>query len=142
MVRVSGDPLRLLRDALEAHGCAPHGTEYAFRSRWPAHDGDNRSALSVRVGADGRAVLYCHAHQCNAEAITASLGLRVADLFPDGHHCGRRYALRPVARSNFDGPARRLVNVIAALEALDEPWRILLTTDCTYCGHTRVRGCT
>ena len=104
MVRVvSGDPLRLLWDALEAHGCEPHGAEYQFRARCPAHDGDNGSALSVRMGADGRAVLYCHAHQCSAEAITASLGLQVCDLFPDGHHRGRRYPLRLVARSDFDG---------------------------------------
>jgi hypothetical protein len=135
VVRVSGDPLGLLRDALEAHVYGPHGTEYAFRSRCPAHDGDNRSALSVRVGADGRAVLYCHAHQCTAEAITASLGLRVSDLFPDGHHRGRRHPLRAVARSDFDAPARTLVNVLAALEVIDEPWRVLLTCDCPYCDH-------
>jgi hypothetical protein len=55
VVRVSGDPLGLLRDALEAHGYGPHGTEYAFRSRCPAHDGDNRSALSV---IRAHAILY------------------------------------------------------------------------------------
>jgi hypothetical protein len=132
---VSGDPLRLLWDALEAHGCEPRGAEYQFRARCPAHDGDNGTALSVGIGADGRAVLYCHAHQCSAESITPSLGFQVSDLFPDGHHRGRRYPLRLVARSDFDGSARTLVNVLAALEAVEGPWRILLTTDCSYCGH-------
>lgn len=132
---MSGDPLRLLWDALEASGCEPHGAEYQFRARCPAHDGDNSTALSVRVGADGRAVLWCHAHQCSAESITASLGLQVCDLFPDGHHRGRRYPLRHVARSDFDGSARTLVNVLAALEAIDEQWRVLLTCACPYCGH-------
>jgi hypothetical protein len=131
---VSGDPLRLLWDALEAHGCRPHGKPYEFRACCPGHDGDNRTALSVKVGADGRAVLWCHAHQCNVETITGALGLQVADLFPDGHHRGRRYPLRPVKRSDFRGGARHVANVLAALERLDEPWTLMLTSDCPYCG--------
>jgi hypothetical protein len=131
---VSADPLRLLWDALEAHGCRPHGKEYEFRARCPGHDGDNRTALSVGVGADGRAVLWCHAHQCDAQTITAALGLSVADLFPDGHHRGRRYPLRPVRRSDFDGAARTVANVLYALEELDGGWQLMLASACPYCG--------
>jgi len=83
---MSGDPLRLLWDALEAHGCEPRGPEHELRARCPAHDGDNASALSVAIGADGRALVHCHAYGCEADAIAAALGLQVADLFPDGHH--------------------------------------------------------
>jgi hypothetical protein len=132
---VSGDPLRVVWDALAAHGCHPRGPEYQFRARCPAHDGANGTALSVGVGADGRAVLFCHAHQCDVETITAALGLQVADLFPDGHHRGRRYPLRPLRRSDFTGTALRAVNVIYALEALEESWQLMVTSTCPHCDH-------
>jgi hypothetical protein len=131
---VSADPLRLLWDALEAHGYQPHGKPYDFRARCPAHNGDNRTSFSVGVGADGRAVVWCHAHQCEAEKITAALGLSMADLFPDGHHRGRRYPLRPMKRSDFDGAARKVANVVYALEKLGERWTLMLACDCPYCG--------
>jgi hypothetical protein len=129
------DPLRTLWDALEAHGCRPHGREYEFRARCPAHDGDNPTALSVGVGADGRAVLWCFAHECDVEAITAALGLSVADLFPDGHRNGYRRPLRPLRRSDFEGSARHVVNVLHGLERLERPWTLMLTCACPYCGH-------
>jgi hypothetical protein len=69
------------------------------------------------------------------EAITAALGLRVADLFPNGHYLGRRYPLQPVKRSDFDGTARKVANVLHALEQVGEPWTLMLTTNrCPYCG--------
>ena len=134
MGNVSADPLRLLRDALEDHGCQPRGSEYQFRARCPGHDGGNPTSLSVGIGADGRAVLWCHAHQCDVETITAALGLHVADLFPDGHHRGRRYPLRRLRRSDFTGTARSIANVLYALQKVGEPWTLMLTCACTYCG--------
>jgi hypothetical protein len=131
---VSGDPLRVVWGALEAHGCRPHGSEHDFRARCPSHEGENPSALKVSVGADGRALLWCHAHQCEAKAIVAALGLSVADLFPDGHYRGRRYPLGPVKRSDFDRAARKVVNVLFALEQLHEEWTLMLTCHCPYCG--------
>jgi hypothetical protein len=128
------DPLRTLWDALEGHGCRPRGEPYEFRARCPAHEGDNPTALQMAVGADGRALLWCHAHQCDVQAITATLGLQVADLFPDGHPRGRRYPLRPVMRSDFDGAAHKVANVLYALEQLDEEWTLMLTCRCPYCG--------
>ena len=92
---MTSDPLRLVWDALEAHGCQPHGKPYEFRARCPSHNGDNPTSLSVRIGADGRAAPWCDAHQCDEETITAALGLRVADLFPAGHHRGRRHVAKP-----------------------------------------------
>jgi len=121
------DPLRRLWDALEQHGCQPHGKDC------PGHDGDNRTSLSVRIGADGRAVLWCHAHQCDVETVTRALGLHVADLFPDGHHRGRRRPQRPVRRDDFQGAARDVANVLYTLEALGESWTLMLTCQCPYC---------
>jgi hypothetical protein len=66
--------------------------------------------------------------------ITAAIGLQVADLFPDGHLRSRRRPLRPLRRSEFEGNALRVVNVLAALERLGEPWKLMLTCTCAYCG--------
>jgi len=128
------DPLQTLWAALEANGCRPRGKPYDFRARCPAHDGANPSSLSVGVGADGRALLWCHAHQCDPEAITAALGLSVTDLFPDGHRNGRRFAIRPLKRSDFAGPARSAANILFVLEKIAQPWRLMLASECPYCG--------
>jgi hypothetical protein len=88
----------------------------------------------VGIGADGRCVLWCFAHQCSAEEVTAALGLSMADLFPDGHRRGRRFPLRPVRRSEFKGTALTVANVLHALEALGEPWTLMLSSACPYCG--------
>lgn len=49
-------------------------------ARCPAHD-DRQASLSVNVGKDDRALVYCHAG-CTTHAILSSIGLRLADLFP------------------------------------------------------------
>lgn len=55
------------------------------RGRWrcvcPAHDGKNRTALSVTEADNGAVLLRCW-HGCSLEAIAASLGLEVSELFP------------------------------------------------------------
>jgi hypothetical protein len=88
----------------------------------------------VSIGADGRAVLYCFARQCDVGKICAALGLCVADLFPDGHRNARRSPLRLVRRADFDGSALAIANVLYALERLKHPWQLMLTSACPYCG--------
>jgi hypothetical protein len=140
------DPLRILWQALEAHGCRPKGKPHDFRARCPAHEGENREALHVALGADGRAVLYCFAHGCEVEAIVASLGLDLRDLFPDGHRFARKRPLRLLRRSDFTGPALIIATVLVTFGRLQEPWRLLLASNCPYCGsqgawlHVRSRG--
>jgi hypothetical protein len=131
---VSGDPLALLWNTLEAGGYRPRGKPHAFRARCPVHDGDNPASLSVGIGADGRALLWCHARACEPAAIVAALGLTVADLFPDGHLRGRRYPLRPVRRADFTGAALTAANVLFALERIEEPWTLMIGCRCPYCG--------
>ena len=46
----------------------------------PAHD-DRRPSLSISEGADGRALVYCHAG-CPIAVVVAALGLTVRDLMP------------------------------------------------------------
>jgi hypothetical protein len=47
----------------------------------PAHD-DKRASLSVDNGADGRALIHCHAG-CPPDAIIGALGLATTDLFEE-----------------------------------------------------------
>jgi hypothetical protein len=129
------DPLQLVWDALAAHGYRPRGKPHDFRARCPGHDGRNPTSLHVRLGADGRAVLFCFAHQCPADTITAAVGLTVADLFPPGHREARRHASLLLRTADFAGVARSFANVLYALEQAGEPWQGMLMFRCPACGH-------
>jgi hypothetical protein len=59
------------------NGVKPSGS--GFVARCPAHN-DQKPSLSVGTGQDGRVLLTCFAG-CDAVAITAAMGLTVADLF-------------------------------------------------------------
>jgi putative DNA primase/helicase len=50
-----------------------------WNARCPAHD-DNMNSLSIGEGADGRALLFCHAG-CSLNEVVTALGIRVRDLF-------------------------------------------------------------
>lgn len=50
-----------------------------FAALCPSHE-DRTASLSVRTGADGRALLHCHAG-CEPAEIVSALGLTLADLF-------------------------------------------------------------
>lgn len=54
-------------------------------ARCPAHE-DRSPSLSVREGADGRVLVYCHGG-CRTEDVVATIGLSMRDLFADS---GRR----------------------------------------------------
>jgi hypothetical protein len=51
-----------------------------------------------------------------------------------------------VRRSDFSGPADIAANILFALETVEQPWRLMLASDCPYCGaqgawlHVRSRG--
>jgi hypothetical protein len=53
-------------------------------AKCPAHD-DRKPSLSIDEGADGRALIKCHAG-CDNTAILASLGMKPRDLFPVTSH--------------------------------------------------------
>jgi len=52
-----------------------------WRARCPAHDGKNRSTLSITQRDDGAVLLHCFA-ECDAAAVVQAMGLDIADLFP------------------------------------------------------------
>lgn len=78
--------LEKVLDALREAGRPVTRSGDGWRSSCPAHDGQNRTALSIDQGRDG-VLVYCHADiTCQPAAIAAALGLSVRDLFdrPDG----------------------------------------------------------
>lgn len=58
----------------------------AGSGRWmalcPTHDDRTRS-LSIKVGADGRVLLHCHAPGCTTNGVVAAIGLGMTDLFAE-----------------------------------------------------------
>jgi hypothetical protein len=77
-------PVTLLLKHLQGVRSAGSG----WTARCPAHD-DRKPSLSVGTGADGRALVCCHAG-CLTEAVVRTVGLAMADLFPAATRQGRR----------------------------------------------------
>jgi hypothetical protein len=128
------DPVGTVWAALESHGWRPHGQSWDFRAACPAHDGENRDALHVKVGADGQAVLWCFARRCAVEDIVRAIGLDMRDLFPAGHRRSRRRKLPAAHRTDFAARARSIANVLLALQELRADWYLQLRADCAHCG--------
>jgi hypothetical protein len=99
------DPLSTAWHALERTGCRPSGDQHNAAAHCPAHD-DRTASLSLGVGADGRALLHCHAG-CEVEPIVAALGLTWGDLFPPGHHRARRRRLPEARRQTSPATSAR-----------------------------------
>lgn len=68
-----------VRDALDAHGCAPRGSSQ-LSAQCPAHE-DRAPSLSVGYD-DGKVLVTCHAG-CDAEDVVDALDLRMSDLFDE-----------------------------------------------------------
>lgn len=68
-----------IRAALESHGCRVVRSGDGLAAQCPAHD-DRAPSLSLGEGADGRALLHCHAG-CDTTAILEALGLLARDLY-------------------------------------------------------------
>lgn len=87
----------------------------------PAHDDRTRS-LSVKIGTDGRALMYCHA-RCTTAAILAVLGLTASDLFADAP--ARPNGTRAAAVAPLNAPA------VEKSQGVDERPRHVATYDYT-----------
>lgn len=121
------DPMKGLFDALVMKGCEPRGEVWKFTARCPVHE-DRRPSLSVQEGADGRALVHCHA-LCDTDAIVKALGLVMADLYPSGHHKGHR---KPPVVKRAPAPAEAL---LMALTRIGAEWSGLIHSECPYCEH-------
>jgi len=73
-------PTERILTALEDCNCDPKGTGQGWQSHCPAHN-DRSPSLSIGEGAEGRALIKCHAG-CSADAICEAIGLHPRDLMP------------------------------------------------------------
>ena len=75
-----------------------------YIARCPAHD-DRRPSLSIKVGDDGRVLLYCHAG-CKFLSIAYRMGLEPSELFPSrrGHKRASHSFQRPHSRKLGEAP--------------------------------------
>lgn len=106
--------LERVLDALREAGRPVARCGDGWRSSCPAHDGQNRTALSISQGRDG-VLVYCHADiTCTPEAITSALGLTVRDLFD-----------RPDGEDGQTGSARGLGEIVATYDYVDERGELL-----------------
>jgi hypothetical protein len=97
---------------------------HGWVARCPAHE-DRSPSLSVREGDDGRVLVRCFAG-CTAEKITASLGLKLADLFSGPEIDWTRFVPR-TAEERQAAELRKLRRHIRALEL--EGRRAMLALD-------------
>ena len=101
-------PVDVVIDALEAAGCGPRRSGDGASARCPAHE-DRSPSLSVSTGADGQALVHCHAG-CDLDAVLVALKLARADLFPPRE---RRQPTEVVATYDYtDEGARLLFQVV------------------------------
>lgn len=89
-----------------------------YTARCPAHR-DRTASLSVRIGADGKILMKCHAG-CSIHDVVGALGLTISDLFP------RRLAdTTPEARKELHALAIQS-QVCAAASVLDHESGVVL----------------
>lgn len=73
-------PIERVLSALREHGKNPKQSGKGWIALCPAHD-DHNPSLSISEGQDGKVLLNCFSHNCQAEKITEAIGLKVGDLF-------------------------------------------------------------
>ncbi len=134
------DPLDTIWQALDRHGCQPRGPAHQFRARCPACEGNSADTLSIGIGADGRALLWCFRCGRAAPEIAAAAGVAAHELYPTGHHLGNPFLALPEAgRSEFVGHYRTVANVIKADQDAGQDYRIEIIGSCPFCGSASSR---
>lgn len=93
--------------ALRAAGKRPRKAGEGWSSCCPAHD-DRSPSLSVSTGADGRALVKCHAG-CTVEAVCGALGLKQSDLFEKSE------------RTQLAPPRKRPANTVPTVTGTETP---------------------
>ncbi len=113
---MSARPLNTVLAALERCGCKLTREQDGWRTSCPspnhAHGNRRNPALSLSEGADGRALVCCHAG-CSVDDVLGALGLEPVALFPDGGDKTSREPKKPArgeqgAERNREHAARLL----------------------------------
>ncbi|MCG3198352.1 MAG: DNA primase [bacterium] len=107
-----GGPVETVLRELTARGCNPRRSGSGWQARCPSH-GDSTPSLSISEGADGRALLKCHAG-CELGSILSTINLKATDLFPEEPQRARRNG-HPTSRKETKQLRPDLEPVIEAL---------------------------
>lgn len=99
---MTGTTVARILSALEARGLRFRESHDGFTAQCPAHE-DRHPSLSISEGADGRALLFCHAG-CGFEDVLAALGLLATDAFAEGRPAVG-HAVRSVSTPSVDAHA-------------------------------------
>jgi hypothetical protein len=112
------DPIQTVLTRLEPYGVRPVGRD-RWRSRCPAHNGDNVTALSIGVGDNGAVLLRCW-RGCEADQVAIALGLELHDLFPP----------RPSDYTHTATVRRRMLSAGQAIGLLSAEAQVVFLTAC------------
>ena len=121
-------PVDKIKVALEEHGY--EWSEYAMRGQCPVHEGNDKGFnLSVNEGDDGRALITCHSHGCNAQAVAMVLGLDPMELFASGPADGEVYVPPEKPKARVHESAQWCIRSLVTLTGFGEPSNVWEYTD-------------
>ncbi len=113
-------------------------TSKGFQALCPAHT-DKSPSLSIREGDDGRILLHCHAG-CTAEAVVASIGLKLSDLYHPATNTTRRPPPAPgISRSELHKAASFEKTILYFASCDLSRGKTLNATDIARCDLARTR---
>jgi putative DNA primase/helicase len=90
--------------------------ERKWSAQCPCHD-DNKNSLCVSIGDDGRVLMHDQAG-CATETVLSSIGLKMADLFPQTNGHGGN-------NGNVNGSAKKRKKIAAVYHYADESGAVL-----------------
>ena len=112
-------------------------TSKGYQALCPAHK-DKSPSLSIREGEDGRILLHCHAG-CTAEAVVASIGLKLSDLYPATNTTRRPPPAPGISRSELHKAANFEKTILYFASCDISRGKTLNATDIARCDLARTR---
>ncbi len=113
-------------------------TSKGYQAQCPAH-ADKSPSLSIKETADGRILLHCHAG-CTAEAVVASIGLKLSDLYHPATNTTRRPPPAPgISRSELHKAASFEKTILYFASCDLSRGKTLNATDIARCDLARTR---
>ena len=113
-------------------------TSKGYQAQCPAH-ADKSPSLSIKETADGRILLHCHAG-CTAEAVVASIGLKLSDLYHPATNTPRRPPPAPgVSRTELHKAASFEKTILYFASCDLSRGKTLNATDIARCDLARTR---
>ena len=112
-------------------------TSKGYQAQCPAH-ADKSQSLSIKETADGRILLHCHAG-CTAEAVVASIGLKLSDLYPATNTTRRPPPAPGISRTELHKAANFEKTILYFASCDISRGKTLNATDIARCDLARTR---